>query len=106
MIRQTTTFNPVAIMLADATRHPLRVLLFLLVIGSAVGVILSAHMNRQVIIANEQLMQEKDRLDIEWRHLLLEQGALTEHNRIESLVKRDLDMRRPTPDDEIVVRLK
>ncbi len=106
MSQSPTTFNPVTIMLTDAARHPMRVLLFLLVLASAVAVILSAHMNRQVIIANEQLMQEKDRLDIEWRHLLLEQGALTEHNRIESLVKRDLDMRRPTPSDEVVVRLK
>ncbi|WP_100643084.1 cell division protein FtsL [Alteromonas facilis] len=106
MTNVPTNFNPVTIMLTDAARHPLRVLLFLLVILSAIAVILSAHMNRQVIIASEQLMQEKDRLDIEWRHLLLEQGALTEHNRIESLVKRDLGMRRPEPADEVVVRLK
>lgn len=106
MTKSATNFNPVSIMLTDAARHPMRVLLFLLVMTSALAVILSAHMNRQVLIANEQLMQEKDRLDIEWRHLLLEQGALTEHNRIENLVKRDLGMRRPTPDDEIVVRLK
>nr|WP_100656596.1 cell division protein FtsL [Alteromonas flava] len=106
MTQVPTTFNPVVIMLTDAARHPMRVLLFLLVIVSALAVILSAHMNRQVIIASEQLMQEKDRLDVEWRHLLLEQGALTEHNRIESLVKRDLDMRRPEPADEVIVRLK
>ena len=106
MSKGATNFNPVVIILADATRHPLRVLLFLLVIASAVAVILSAHLNRQVIIANERLMQEKDTLDIEWRHLLLEQGALTEHNRIESLVKRDLNMVRPTPENEVVVRLK
>ena len=106
MTKGTTNFNPVVIILADATRHPMRVLLFLLVMFSAVAVTLSAHLNRQVIIANERLMQEKDTLDIEWRHLLLEQGALTEHNRIESIVKRDLDMVRPTPDNEVVVRLK
>ncbi|MDM7859523.1 cell division protein FtsL [Alteromonas sp. ASW11-36] len=106
MTQSVTNFNPVTIMLTDAARHPLRVLLFLLVLLSALAVILSSHMNRQVLIANEQLMQEKDRLDIEWRHLLLEQGALTEHNRIESLVQRDLNMRRPMPEDEVVVRLK
>lgn len=106
MTQSVTNFNPVTIMLTDAARHPLRVLLFLLVLLSALAVILSSHMNRQVLIANEQLMQEKDRLDVEWRHLLLEQGALTEHNRIESLVQRDLNMRRPMPEDEVVVRLK
>ena len=106
MTQSVTNFNPVKIMLTDAARYPLRVLLFLLVLLSALAVILSSHMNRQVLIANEQLMQEKDRLDVEWRHLLLEQGALTEHNRIESLVQRDLNMRRPMPEDEVVVRLK
>lgn len=106
MTKGTTNFNPVVMMLADATRYPMRVLLFLLVILTAVSVALSAHLNREVIIANERLMQEKDSLGIEWRHLLLEQGALTEHNRIESLVKRDLNMVRPTPDNEVVVRLK
>jgi cell division protein FtsL len=51
-------------------------------------------------------MQQKDQLDVEWRHLILEQGALTEHNRIESMVKKQLNMRRPSPDEEVVVRLK
>ena len=106
MTQKATNFNPVVMILADLARHPLRVLLFLLVMFSALSVILSAHLNRQVIIANERLMQEKDDLDIEWRHLLLEQGALTEHNRIESMVRRDLNMIRPEPEEEVVVRLK
>ena len=106
MTQKATNFNPVVIIMSDLARHPLRVLLYLLVIASALLVILSSHLNRQVIIANERLMQHKDDLDIEWRHLLLEQGALTEHNRIESTVRRDLNMIRPDPKDEVVVRLK
>jgi cell division protein FtsL len=31
---------------------------------------------------------------------------LTEHNRIETMVKKQLDMHRPGPDEEIVVRIK
>jgi cell division protein FtsL len=54
----------------------------------------------------ERLMQEKDQLDVEWRNLVLEQSALTEHNRIESLVKKQLDMHRPKPHEEVVVRIK
>jgi cell division protein FtsL len=48
-------------------------------------------------------MQEQDELDVEWRHLVLEQSALTEHNRIETMVQQKLNMRRATTKEEIVV---
>lgn len=51
-------------------------------------------------------MRQKDDLDVEWRNLVLEQRALTEHNRIEALVEKHLDMQRPGVDDEVVVRIK
>lgn len=102
----TTNFNLVALILNDLTRNPLRVLLYLCVLVSALAVILSAHLNRQMAINYEQLMQQKDQLDIEWRHLVLEQTALTEHNRIDQAVAQKLAMRRPSPEQEKVVRLK
>ena len=106
MTSTQTNFNLVGFVLTDLTRHPVRVLLFLAVLVSAGAVILSAHHNRQMAIALEQLMQQKDQLDVEWRNLVLEQSALTEHNRIETLVKKQLNMHRPKPDEEVVVRLK
>ena len=106
MTETRTNFNLVALILSELARHPIRVLLFLMVMISAASVILSVHHNRQMSIAMEELMQEQDKLDVEWRHLILEQGALTEHNRIETLVKKQLDMHRPDPEEEVVVRLK
>lgn len=106
MTASKPNFNLLLILVSDLARHKLRVLLFLLVIGSALAVILSSHHNRQQNIALESLMREKDDLDVEWRNLVLEQRALTEHNRIESLVQKKLDMRRPGPEDEKVVRIK
>ncbi|TDF39343.1 cell division protein FtsL [Alteromonadaceae bacterium M269] len=106
MTKPTKSFNLVRIILSDLLRHPLQVTLFLLVLVSAAAVVLSSHENRQRSIVLEQLMQERDRLDIEWRHLVLEQSALTEHNRIETLVKKQLDMHRPSPDEEVVVRIR
>jgi len=106
MSRMETNFNLVGFVLTDLARHPVRVLLFLAVLLSSAAVILSAHYNRQMAIALEQLMQEKDQRDGEWRNLVLEQSALTEHNRIETLVKKKLGMHRPQPDDEVVVRIK
>ncbi|WP_158971737.1 cell division protein FtsL [Paraglaciecola sp. L3A3] len=102
----TSNFNLLSFILADLARHPVRVLLFLAVLVSAALVILSAHHNRQMSMAIERLMQEQDRLDVEWRNLVLEQSALAEHNRIENLVKKQLDMHRPSPSEEIVVRMK
>ncbi len=101
-----TNFNLVTLIFSELARHPIRVLLFLMVMISAVAVIISVHHNRQMSIALEELMQEQDQLDIEWRHLILEQGSLTDHNRIELAVKQQLDMHRPSPEEEIVVRLK
>jgi cell division protein FtsL len=106
MTSSHTNFNLLSFVLTDIARHPLRVLLFIALLLSAGAVILSAHHNRQMAIALEQLMQQKDQLDVEWRNLVLEQSALTEHNRIETLVKKQLDMHRPGPDEEIVVRVK
>lgn len=101
-----TNFNLLLILVSDLTRNKLRVLLYLAVVASALAVILSSHHNRQQIIALETLMKDKDELDIEWRNLVLEQRALTEHNRIESLVKKQLHMHRPKADEEVVVRVK
>ncbi len=106
MTESKTHFNLLLIMVSDLARHKLRVLLFLLVVVSALCVILSSHHNRQQNIALEQLMKQKDELDIEWRNLVLEQRALTEHNRIENMVQKKLNMHRPQPDEEVVVRIK
>jgi cell division protein FtsL len=93
-------------MLGDLGRNVLPLLLFCFAVSSAIAVILAAHHNRQLSIQYETLIQEKDALDVEWRHLIIEQSALTEHNRIEQLVKQQLDMRRPTREDEVLVRVK
>ena len=102
----TSNFSLISIIISDITRNLLRVFLFLAVLLSAIAVILSSHHNRQLLIEKEKNVQKRDALDVEWRNLILEQGALTEHNRIEALVKEKLNMYRPGPEEEVVVRLK
>ncbi|MDC0601646.1 cell division protein FtsL [Aliiglaciecola sp.] len=106
MTQTKTNFNLVAIIFSELARHPIRVLLFLMVLISAFAVIMSSHHNRQMSIELEALMQQQDQLDIEWRHLILEQGSLTDHNRIELAMKKQLEMHRPSPEEEVVVRLR
>lgn len=101
-----TSFSLLLLLVSALSRHKLLLMTYLLVLLSALSVVLSAHENRQQNIALERLMQEKDNLDVEWRNLILEQRALTEHNRIEAFVAKELDMRRPSVKDEVVVRIK
>lgn len=105
MSKKGQNFNLVMIMFDDLRHHMFGLLLFLLVVGSALSVILSTHQNRQLSIVHEQMLQQRDKLDVEWRHLVIEQSALTEHNRIESLVKEQLNMHRPDDNEEVVVRI-
>lgn len=105
MSKTSAKYNLLIIIATDLSRHFFIILLYFSVIASALAVVISTHNNRQLIIAQEQLIQEKDALDIEWRHLVIERTALTEHNRIERMVKERLDMRRPEQADERLVRI-
>ena len=105
MNSSATNFNLLLILVNDLSRQKLRVLLSMAAVISAMCVILSTHHNRQQIITLEQLMREKDGLDVEWRNLVLEQRALTEHNRIEAMVQKQLNMHRPSVDEEVVVKV-
>jgi cell division protein FtsL len=106
MSKPSTNFNLLIIIMSDLSRHLFLIILFFSMIGSAVAVIISTHENRQLVIAQEKLVQEKDAFDVEWRHLIIEQSSLTEHNLIERTVFEKLDMRRPTREDEVLLRVK
>ncbi len=101
-----TNFSLVGILVHDLARNKLRVLLYLMVIVSSIAVVLASHYNRQQNIELESLMQQRDELDVQWRNLVLEQRALTEHNRIEAMVQKQLDMHRPSADQEVVIKIK
>lgn len=79
-------------------------ILLVLVLVSALGVVLITHHSRQMIAKQEQLLIERDQLDIEWRNQILEESSLAEHSRIERLAEQDMDMQRPSRDSEIIVK--
>lgn len=87
----------------DIFRNPLLLVLFSLVLASALAVIYVSHSHRQIMNEREQLSSQRDELDIEWRHLTIEQNALTEHSRVERLAMQQLNMIRPEPKHEVVV---
>ncbi|MFT4925588.1 MAG: cell division protein FtsL [Phenylobacterium sp.] len=90
----------------DLIVHKWTVLLILLNIATALMVVQFAHLNRQAFIEQDQLFGQRDDLDIEWRHNLLEQRTLAEHNRIETLVSEQLGLFRPKLANEVVVTLQ
>ena len=89
--------------IGDLWRHKLQVVLTLAVLITAFAVILVTNMTRGLTAKQNDLMAEEDRLNIEWRHLLLEQGTLAEHSRVASLAMDTLQMARPLVTTEKVI---
>ena len=103
---EKTRFNLMLLIASDISRHVLMLVLYLAVIGSALAVVVASHKNRELLIVHEELIQQKDALDVEWRHLVIEQNALSEHNRIERQVEQKLGMYRPKNDEVVMIREK
>lgn len=80
------------------------IVLFAAVVISALAAVHTRHEARQLFIELERLQAQRDRLQIDWGRLQIEQGTLATHGRVEALVRRELAMRPPRPDEiEIVV---
>ncbi|GAA0293326.1 cell division protein FtsL [Psychrosphaera haliotis] len=91
--------------LSDLSKHKLTVGLLLLNVVAALAVVHWAQLNRQMVIQQDVLLQQRDDIDLRWRHLLLEQRALAEHSRVENIARERLEMDRPTSEQEVVVTL-
>jgi cell division protein FtsL len=90
----------------DVRRHIFSYVLLMFIVLSAFAVIYYTHLNRQTTSELEVLLTERDDLDIEWRNLLLEQSSLAEHSAIESKASKLLNMKRPSVNSEVIIRLK
>jgi cell division protein FtsL len=73
----------------------LMLLLFLVVLVSAIGVSFSAHWNRLLLNELYAELSVRDKAQAEWGRLILEQSTWTAHNRIETLASERLGMRIP-----------
>lgn len=99
-------FNLPKIILLDLLTHKWLVLLSFLVFFNALAVVYTSHISRQLTSHWNQLLQQRDKLDIEWRNLLLEEQSLAEHSRITQFATKELNMHRPAPSEEVVVRVR
>lgn len=88
----------------DLLRHAkLPLILVVLVLVSAIAVVLSSHRTRLLTAEREQLILEREALEIEWRNLILEENALGDHSRIGTIASEKLQMQHVSPDQEKIV---
>ncbi|MGH8250286.1 MAG: cell division protein FtsL [Steroidobacteraceae bacterium] len=78
-------------------------LLWLAVLASAIAVVRARHEARALFVELEQLSAERDRLNIEWGQLQLEQSAWSNHGFVEGVAVQRLHMTTPKPDEIRIV---
>ncbi len=87
------------------SRQPL-ILVFafaLVCVLSAMAVIYTKHESRRLFVELESLTDERDRLNIEWGQLQIEQSTWATHARIEKVATDDLLLVRPDSSEIFVI---
>jgi cell division protein FtsL len=77
--------------------------LVLALIGSALGVVVSSHENRQLFNQLSELHAERDDYQREWSQLLLEESALSAHSGIERRASDQMSMVLPDRNSIVLV---
>ncbi|HUS24715.1 MAG TPA: cell division protein FtsL [Candidatus Binatia bacterium] len=65
------------------------------VVLSALAVVRTKHENRALMGELEQLRGERERLDMEWAQLQLEEATLAHHARVDRVAREQLGMTEP-----------
>lgn len=71
---------------------------------SALAVVRTKHENRALIGELEQLRAERERLDMEWAQLQLEEATLSHHARVDRIAREQLEMTEPR--DYVIVEAR
>ena len=74
------------------------------IVISALAVVSTKHENRQLVSELEVLRNERERLDMEWAQLQLEEATLANNNRVEHIAREQLGMTEPR--DYVIVEDK
>ncbi|NVK21002.1 MAG: cell division protein FtsL [Kangiellaceae bacterium] len=100
---ETNSLWPFYSLMATVLRRFGLILLGALVVVSAVMVANQTHQYRQATIEYKQLQDEQTALDLQWQKLSLEQSALSEHSRIETLAEKKLNMKQLDQESEVIL---
>jgi len=75
------------------------------VLVSALASVYAKHKSRKLFVEMQSLVAERDRLEMDWGRLQIEQSTQANHARVEGIARERLSMRTPTQDDvKLVVR--
>lgn len=78
--------------------------LALSVVASGIGVVYVKYLTRERFVELQALRAERDRIDIEWGRLQIEEAALTSQVRMAEQARKRLAMRMPVLDDVLLLR--
>lgn len=84
----------------------LNALLVGMVFVSAIALVLVRHQSRQSFIEWQVLQQERDRLNVEWGQLQLEESTWARPARIEAVAREQLKMIAPPIEQVIIIKSK
>ncbi|MGR8946868.1 MAG: cell division protein FtsL [Gammaproteobacteria bacterium] len=73
------------------------------IFATALQIVLIRHESRQLFVQSQKLQSQSVTLGREWGRLLLEQGSLVTHSRIERVASEQLDMTQPERKNVLVV---
>jgi cell division protein FtsL len=72
-------------------------LLWFAVLGSAAGAVYTRHRSRELFVELERMHAQRDRLQVQWGQLQLEQSAWSTHAFVERVATSRLKMVTPDP---------
>lgn len=70
------------------------------VLGAAVAAVYAKHLNRKLFTELQTLIDERDRLDMDWSRLQVERSVWSTHTRVEKLARDEIGMRSPRPEEQ------
>ncbi len=79
------------------------VLLGVIILLSGMGLAYTQHTNRQLFIELQRQQAQRDKLEIEWELLRLEQSTLVTDSAVEGVARAKLDMQPPDPNTVLYV---
>lgn len=82
----------------------LMIALTLLVLVSAVAVIETKHESRKRFVELQALEKERNRMNVEWGRLQIEQGTWATHSRVEQIAHKRLQMTMPETGSIVIIK--
>jgi cell division protein FtsL len=69
------------------------------VMVAAVAAVYAKHESRKLFMELQALTEERDRLEVDWSRLQIEQSTWSTHARVEQLAREEMRMRSPASEE-------